>query len=458
MINILLNRTFRHLFAAQALSLLGSGLCTVALGLLAYDLAGPNAGAVLGTALAIKMMAYVFVSPIAGAIANRFPRRSFLVTLGVCRACMVLMLPFVTAIWQVYILVFLFQAFSAGFTPTFQATIPDILKNERDYTQALSLSRLAYDLESFLSPVLAALLLTFMSFHLLFLGTAIGFLASAGLVLTVTLPSMKKKAADIGFYSRVSRGISIYLKTPRLRGLFALSLTASAAGAMVIVNSVVYVREYLSGSDQDVALLLMAYGIGSMIVAMLLPRILDRVNDRTVMVAGAAFTVVILAASFTLPGFASALVVWMALGSGTAFILTPSGRLLARSSHEEDRPSLFAAHFSLSHACWLITYPLAGWLGAIFGLGLAFVVMATLAAIGGLVAWYLWPRNDELVLEHEHQGIIHDHWHVHDEHHQHNHEGWEGPEPHRHPHIHDKMRHSHVYVIDDHHPLWARQG
>ena len=78
---------------------------------------------------------------------------------------MVLVLPFVSAIWQVYLLVFLFQACSAAFTPTFQATIPDVLAEEKDYTNALSLSRLAYDLESLISPMLAGLLLAVVSFH-----------------------------------------------------------------------------------------------------------------------------------------------------------------------------------------------------------------------------------------------------------------------------------------------------
>ncbi|MBN0574568.1 MFS transporter, partial [Pseudomonas aeruginosa] len=95
-------------------------------------------------------------------------------------------LPFVTQIWEIYILIFILQAASAAFTPTFQATIPDILPDEREYTRALSLSRLAYDLESVISPMLAAALLTVMSFHNLFAGTAVGFLASAALVVSVT--------------------------------------------------------------------------------------------------------------------------------------------------------------------------------------------------------------------------------------------------------------------------------
>ena len=59
------NRSYRHLFLAQVIALAGTGLLTVALGLLAYQLAGQRAGAVLGTALAIKMVAYVTVAPVA---------------------------------------------------------------------------------------------------------------------------------------------------------------------------------------------------------------------------------------------------------------------------------------------------------------------------------------------------------------------------------------------------------
>lgn len=54
-LGILKHRTYRHLFLAQVVALLGTGLATVALSLLAFDLAGDEAGQVLGTAMAIKM-------------------------------------------------------------------------------------------------------------------------------------------------------------------------------------------------------------------------------------------------------------------------------------------------------------------------------------------------------------------------------------------------------------------
>lgn len=233
---------YRRLFLAQVLSLLGTGLTTVALGLLAYDLAGADAGAVLGTALTIKMVAYVGLAPIAGAFVHRVPRRTLLIALDVVRAVIVMALPFVTETWQVYVLIFVLQAGSATFTPTFQATIPDVLPDEADYTKALSLSRLAYDLEALASPAIAAALLGLIGFHWLFVGNALGFLASAALVLSVTLPTPKPPAVEEGAWGRITRGARIYLATPRLRGLLALNMTVAAAGAMVIVNTVVLVR------------------------------------------------------------------------------------------------------------------------------------------------------------------------------------------------------------------------
>lgn len=69
MLTILANRTYRHLFAAQVIALVGTGLATIALGLLAWEIAGADAGVVLGTALAIKMIAYVALAPVAAAFA-----------------------------------------------------------------------------------------------------------------------------------------------------------------------------------------------------------------------------------------------------------------------------------------------------------------------------------------------------------------------------------------------------
>jgi MFS family permease len=450
----LANRVYRRLFAGQVIALVGTGLSTVALALLAYDLEGGNAGAVLGTALAIKMVAYVGIAPLVGGLAHRLPRRPLLVLLDVLRAAAVVCLPFVTATWQVYLLIFLLSACSAGFTPTFQATIPDILPDEARYTRALSLSRLAYDLENLLSPMLAAAALLILSYDALFAANALAFLISAGLVLSVRLPSPRPHERERGLWSNMTFGIRVYVRTPRLRGLLALSLAVATAGAMIIVNTVVYVRDRLGGTETDTAVAFAAAGAGSMVVALLLPRLLDRYPDRPFMLAGGASLGAGLLLGLTRPELTALLAIWFLIGAGSSLVQTPAGRLLKRSVNEGDRPAIFAAQFALSHACWLVAYPLAGWIGGSFGLMTVFTLFAVVALISTGIAAIVWPAADPTELEHVHRPVVHEHLHVHDEHHQHSHEGWEGPEPHRHLHHHTRLQHKHTYVIDLHHPVW----
>jgi len=452
--NALSHPVYRRLLMAQILSVLGSGLTTIALGLLAFDLAGGDAGAVLGTALALKMVAYVGLAPVAAAIAARLPRKPFLIGLDLARAALVLALPFVTEIWQIYALVFGFQAFSAAFTPTFQATIPDILEDEEAYTQALSYSRLTYDLESLLGPMLAGLVLALTSFHALFAGTAIGFLASAVLVASVVLPRQSPATAQVPFRKRLTRGAWIYLATPRLRGLLALYVGVAAATAMIIVNTVVRVKADLGYGDEMVALHFAASGIGSMAVALALPRLLGHRPPRPVMLAGAVILTLGLALAGTGPGLAAGLALWVVLGAGASLIQTPTGLLITRSCHAEDRPALFAAQFALSHATWLVAYPLAGQLGASVGLSWTFLVMALFAGVATVLAIRLWPANDPMELEHEHPAEEHEHAYGDPLHH--DHATADAPHPKRHRHA--PQRHSHVFVIDDHHPVWPSNG
>ena len=398
MLDILIDRTYRHLFLAQVVALLGTGLATVALGLLAFELAGDGAAMVLGTVFTIKMVAYVGIAPVAGAYSNSIDRRKLLVVLDLVRAGVALCLPFVTEVWQVYVLIFFLQSASAAFTPTFQATIPDVLPDEARYTRALSLSRLAYDLENIVSPTLAALLLAAMNYNTLFLGTMAGFLASALFVFSVFLPSPKPEIPR-GIYDRTTRGMHIYLATPRLRGLLALNLTAASAGAMVLVNSVVMVRSTLALSDSALAWTMFAFGAGSMVAALLLPRILELTHDRSVMMAGANIMIFSMLTLSTLLVFIELswsymLAAWFLIGVGYSAVLTPSGRLLRRSSESSDRPAIFAAQFALSHGCWLITYPISGWLMTWFGAIPTMISLCGISIFGLTLAERVWPAKE----------------------------------------------------------------
>ncbi|WP_435298604.1 MFS transporter [Timonella sp. A28] len=408
MLTVLRNNTYAKLFSAQIIALLGTGLLTVALGLLAYDIAGKNAGVILGVAMTIKMVAYVAVAPLSAALTSRLSRKHVLIGTDLVRASIALMLPFVSEAWHIYVLIFLLQSASATFTPAFQAVIPSILPDEEKYTQALSLSRLAYDLEALASPLIAAALLTIISYNNLFLGTVLGFAVSAILIFAAHLPHIDAPQQS-PFLDRLTLGVREFWRRVELRGLMGLNLVVATATAMVIINTVVIAQGVLNQDESFVAIMLGVYGGGSMLVALTMPRVLARRSDHTVMLTGA---VILLAA---LAGVGSALawnttatqrivllVLWSVLGAATSLILTPLARILRRQSSEQTRPAVFAAQFSLSHSCFLVTYPLAGVLGASLGLATTAWLLVGIGVVGLGIAGVSW-RNLTTAQNHQSQ-------------------------------------------------------
>ena len=263
-----------------------------------------------------------------------------------------------------------------------------------------------------------------------------GFAASALLVVTARLPD-RVRGTPGHFWADVTKGIRIYTRTPRLRGLMVMEAAVAAAGAMVYVNTVVLVQARLGLGEEVVALAFAGFGAGSMVAAFLLPRILERMADRPLMIGGAALMVAGVALVPLLGNLAALIALWAAIGFGFSLTQTPIGRIINRSAREDDRGAVFAAQFALSHACWLVTYPLAGWIGAGAGLGVAALVLAGIGALGLIAVLRIWPADDQSLLMHDHADLQPDHPHL-----------AEGQGDGT------RQAHRHVVVIDPLHPRW----
>ena len=392
--------TFRRLYGAQVVSLLGTGLLTVALGLLAYDLAGPDAGRVLGTALAVKMVAYVVMAPVMRALVAALPASRVLVGADLVRLGMACCLPWVGHIWQIYLLVFALQTASATFTPTFSATIARVVDDGDDYSSAVAASRIAYDLESVGSPLIAAALLTVVSYSTLFVGTALGFAASAALVISCrrgingrSINETHAPTAAESFGRRAFAGCRIMLARSVFRGVLWINVVVAAATALVMVGTVVFVRADLGGSATAVAVAFAAFGAGSIAAAILGPLIFRRAGTSRPMLACALACVIGVAAMAAWLGassYISLLALWAVLGAATSIISTGTARLLRDHSTDADRDDVFTAQFSLSHAAFLVTYPLAGLGASTSGQAVCSLVLSALALLGLVGAAYSW--------------------------------------------------------------------
>ena len=158
------------------------------------------------------------------------------------------------------------------------------------------------------------------------------------------------------------------------------------------------------------------------------------------------------------PSLPLLVILWLVVGFGWSLVQTPAGRVVNRSSAIADRDAYYSAQFALTHLCWLVAYPVVGYLGEYAGIETTGLLVGVIVLGAAVLGYRLWPDPDPTVLTHSHEANSHSHAHKHDEHHQGDHasDGHHLPDCADHEHQHNPITHSHVFVIDDHHPSWPR--
>jgi NRE family putative nickel resistance protein-like MFS transporter len=410
------NRSFLLLFGAQVISLVGSGATTVGLALFAYAMAGPReATVVLGNALMLRILAFLVVSQPAGILADRVNRKAILVAADLVRALLLGLLPFATTVVHVYALVFVINAVTAFFTPTFEASIPSVV-GEAHLVKALSLSRLAADIEAIAAPAVAALIVALVGARWVFTFDAATYVVSAGLVvvaripLVARLPEAALEARRVPLLAQITFGTRAIFREPSLRQAVTLSFAEAIAGACAIVGTVAYVRTTLRLGESHVALGMAAVGVGSSIAAIGLGRSAGRFEERATdrasfhgrrhawsqraLLAGGGLLALALAPGLLALPFAALLAMWLFNGAGQALVAIPSSALLADHTSEDERGRVYAAHFALTHAFWLIAYPAIGHSVERWGAPRTFTLAAIACAIITVAAAVNGPRAE----------------------------------------------------------------
>jgi NRE family putative nickel resistance protein-like MFS transporter len=410
------NHSFVLLFSAQVISLLGSGATTIGLALFAYQLAGSHESTVVvGNALTLRIFAFLLFSQPAGVLADRVNRKAVLIGADLLRAGLLALLPFVTTIWHVYALIFTINAATAFFTPTYEASVPTVV-GEANIVKALSLSRVAVDVETVAAPGVAALIVGLVGARWVFWFDGLTYVLSAALIVAVALPritSIAQKLSRGPLLLEITYGVRAIWREPALRQALVLSLVEALAGAVAIVATVAYVRDVLGRDETSAALAIAAVGLGSSVAAIALGRATGRYElraenraalhgkrhawTRRAMLMGGFSLGIALLPGFLEPALSSLLAMWALNGAGQALIAISSSTLLAEHTFEEERGRVYAAHFAMTHACWLVMYPVIGHAANIWGTPNTFTWAAAVCILITMAAALFRPGRDEHV-------------------------------------------------------------
>ena len=195
----------------------------------------------------------------------------------------------------------------------------------------------------------------------------------------------------------ITHGTRILLRNASIRQALVLAVAEALAGACAIVVTITYVRDLLHGTELQYSLVMAAAGAGSALTAFILSRVTggmeeseaDAANRHGIrhrwasrsMLAGGLILAGSLLPAALAPGLLVFAALWMLNGAGQALVAIPSSTLVASHTRTGERGRAFAAHFAITHACWLITYPLTGRVAEQLGPAKTFLICG-LACLG----------------------------------------------------------------------------
>ncbi len=419
-LQVLNNSTFARLYLAQTINLIGDALTWLGLALLAFELAGEQSGIVLAGALTLRVTVFVLLSPIAGVLADRYDRKLIMTWTHLARMLIVCLFPFVTQVWQIYLIVLTLNIFYAFFAPTYTATIP-LVTTEADRSQAISLASATSQLLNVVGPSLAGGMAAFVGTRHVFFVDGLTFLLAA--ILIVTLPRNLTVSQNSAFPKTIHQTIAdirmgtvcLFADAP-MRYALAMQLITAIAGAEVLVNTVGHLQGSLHAGKLEYGWVMAAFGLGATVAALSGGYLKQWISPVLLISSGAMLmTLAVLPANFVSLG--GLLVLWAIAGAGQTLVNVMVQNLIADRVSTEIQGRVYGAHFAWSHLWWVFAYPLAGWLGQYlprYNFGVS-------SLVGLILLISVWLALRPQMFAHVPHGQWHEHNHRHDEHHTHQH-------------------------------------
>ncbi|MFL5740411.1 MAG: MFS transporter [Flavisolibacter sp.] len=390
------DKVFRRLYFSQTISLLGDAFTWVGIALLAFQFGGANSAFILSTALTLRVTAFILFGPYAGVLADRIDRKKIMYTTHFVRMAIVGCLPFVTAAWQIYILMFFLNIFNAFFTPAYKAAIPQSITNKESYSSGIALSNATNQLLGVLGPGLAGGVAAWLGAREIFFVDAASFIIAA--VFILSLPSLlvakkgKGGVVQAKVWTDIVKGTRLLFTDKAVRFALLIEFVSAIAGAQILVNTVGYIKGQLHLTDKNYGYVMAAFGIGAAIAALASGN-LDKSRNRSASLLIGGGLVCISIAFGNYVTFIPLLILWIIAGFGQTLAEMPSQILIAEKIEKEQHGKVYGAHFAWSHLWWAFAYPIAGFVGTRFRENEFLIGSLIAAALFILVVAFMRPKQ-----------------------------------------------------------------
>ncbi|SEU31563.1 Predicted arabinose efflux permease, MFS family [Stigmatella erecta] len=283
-------RAFEHpgyfaVWAGSLVSNVGTWMETVALGVYVTEVTGKAEWT--GGVVALSYLPGLVLSPLGGALADRFDRRTFL-GLGILLQGLLAVLLTVLAFTHqltvpaVAVISFFNGCINMMMGPAFNALLAELVPPE-DLHSAMSLSSAQYNLGRVIGPILAAAVLGAGGIAWALLVNALSFLAVPVALSRVRPPPRASAPSTTGLWADITRGAHVAREDPGIRLMlmttFAVALLVAPFIGLVPVFAI---RVFGQGAGAT-SLLVTCQGAGAVTAAVAVGALLDAFGRKRVL-------------------------------------------------------------------------------------------------------------------------------------------------------------------------------
>jgi MFS family permease len=389
------NHNYRLYVAGTLVSNTGTWMQRVAQDWLVLTLGG--GGTALGITTGLQFLPVLLLSPYAGVIADRFPKRRLLqVTQGaMALASLLLGVLAVTGTaqtWHVYVIAFVFGIGSAFDAPARQSFVSEMVGPD-DLTNAVGLNSASFNLARILGPALAGLMI-----HALGDGTsatgwvilvnAISYAAVITQLQRMDLARLHSPRPTGRRPGALVEGVRYVRSQPRLVMVLVLVFFAGTFGMNFMITSALMATQVFGKGAGEFGVLGSALAVGSLTGAVLAAR-RQRVRLRLLLVAATGFGTALVVAS-ALPTYTTFAVFSPVIGFCTLTLLNSANATMQLGAAPELRGRVMALYMTVVMGGTPLGSPLIGWIGEHLGARwtLVFGGLFTLAGVAAAVAIY----------------------------------------------------------------------
>ena len=351
------NRGFRLLWLGQVVSQMGDWFDTIAVYTIALRLTGSSRAVAL--IMVARFLPSVVMGPLSGVVADRFSRRSIMITADLLRAIVVLGFLLVRRpdqMWLVYVLTVFQLAFSAFFEPAKTAAIPSIV-SDRELLSANAIASVTWSAMLTLGAAIGGFVAGWFGTDAAFILDSLTFLASALLIMNVRFP---QRAAREKSKLTITKAVGIsdtleggrYVKhRPRVFAYLMVKPAWGLGGGILTLLAVFGEKVFpVAGKTATgIGVLFTARGIGTAIGPIVARRWAGETRRQMQISIGIAF---LIGGAFYIAfglskSFALALLFLLIAHTGGSILWVFSTVLLQRAVEDRFRGRVFAAELAL---------------------------------------------------------------------------------------------------------------